>query len=86
MRQCPTIEGDFRPLIVQCIEVGLCMARQREMYHKCHRCVFRGQAADYLQPKRGGERTEASASRNGALPVVQPELADRVGKPINSTS
>ena len=38
MRQCPTLSGDERPLITHSISSCLCLERQREFYHKCHRC------------------------------------------------
>ena len=59
MRQCPTLSGDQRPLITHSIESCLCMQRQREFYHKCHRCVFRGKAADFVLPEGAADRTEA---------------------------
>jgi len=46
-RVCPTPAGDTRPLICHQIAVELCMARQREFYHKCHRCLYRGKPADF---------------------------------------
>ena len=59
MRQCPTIEGDFRPLIVQSIDACQCFARQRDFYHKCHRCVFRGKSAEFVHvPTARAELTE----------------------------
>lgn len=48
MRQCPTLPGADRPLIAHTIGCGLCMARQRDFYHKCHRCVYRAQPADFV--------------------------------------
>jgi hypothetical protein len=48
MRQCPTLPGDDRPLIAHSIVNGVCMERQRDFYHKCHRCVFRGKPADFV--------------------------------------
>jgi hypothetical protein len=27
------------------------MERQRELYHKCHRCVYRGRSADFVHEK-----------------------------------
>lgn len=47
-RQCPTLPGDGRALITHRIEVPLCQKRQREHYHKCHRCVYRGQSASFV--------------------------------------
>ena len=47
MRQCPTLPGDERALIAHTISGPLCLERQREFYHKCHRCVFRGKPADF---------------------------------------
>ena len=70
MRQCPTIEGDSRPLIVQCVEAGLCLARQRDFYHKCHRCVYRGKAAEFVyEPPARAEPAEG-VHRNGDVPAV----------------
>ncbi len=48
VRQCPTQPGDVRPLIAHTIGVSLCLKRQREFYHKCHRCQYRGKPADYV--------------------------------------
>jgi len=63
MRQCPTPEGGPgpRPLIAHRISGGDCVDRQREHYHKCHSCVFRGQAADCVLPETNG------VHRNGAV-------------------
>ncbi len=46
-RQCPSPLGFAGRLIVQMIEPATCLQRQRDFYHKCHRCLFRGKAADY---------------------------------------
>ena len=54
MRQCPTLSGDDRPLIAHSIGGDVCMDRQRGFYHKCHRCVFRGQAMDFTLPSTNG--------------------------------
>lgn len=65
MRQCPTLPGDDRPLIAHTIANPLCLQRQRDFYHKCHRCVFRGLAArDEPEPGRanGVERLEPAVS------------------------
>ncbi len=45
MRTCPFVEGSAPPLITHRIGVDVCMARQRTFFHKCHRCVYRGQPA-----------------------------------------
>ncbi len=55
-RQCPTQPGDVRPLITHVIEKGLCAERQREFYHRCHRCLYRGKALDYLAPEELEQR------------------------------
>ena len=47
LRPCPSTPGYSLPLIVQAIEPKQCLQRQREFYHKCHRCLFRGKPADY---------------------------------------
>ncbi len=54
MRDCPTVEGSSIPLIVHRIAADDCMARQSCHYHKCHRCIYRGQAASW-QPEGLGE-------------------------------
>lgn len=46
-RQCPTISGDAPSLITHSIDSATCIGRQSEFYHKCHRCLFRGKAADF---------------------------------------
>ena len=47
MRLCPSVEGTASPLITHRIGTDVCMARQRTFFHKCHRCIYRGQAADW---------------------------------------
>jgi hypothetical protein len=47
MRTCPSVEGSAPPLITHRIGVDVCMARQRTFFHKCHRCIYRGQAANW---------------------------------------
>jgi hypothetical protein len=47
MRLCPSVEGSPSPLITHRIGVDVCMARQRTFFHKCHRCIYRGQAATW---------------------------------------
>lgn len=48
MRLCPTVEGSPSPLITHRIAAGVCLARQRTNFHKCHKCVYRGKAADWV--------------------------------------
>ncbi|MFO1054093.1 MAG: hypothetical protein U1F36_17895 [Planctomycetota bacterium] len=48
MRECPTLSGDTRALITHRIACASCMQRQREHYHKCHRCVYQGKPADFV--------------------------------------
>jgi hypothetical protein len=47
MRTCPSVEGSAPPLITHRIGVDVCMARQRTFFHKCHRCIYRGQPASW---------------------------------------
>jgi hypothetical protein len=47
MRTCPSVEGSASPLITHQIGADVCMARQRTFFHKCHRCIYRGQAATW---------------------------------------
>lgn len=34
-------------MITHRIGTDVCMARQRSFFHKCHRCIYRGQAAEW---------------------------------------
>ena len=47
MRLCPSVEGSASPLITHRIGVDVCQARQSNNFHKCHRCVYRGQHASW---------------------------------------
>ena len=47
MRLCPSVEGSASPLITHRIGLDVCLARQRTFFHKCHRCIYRGQAANW---------------------------------------
>lgn len=73
MRQCPTLEGESRPLIAHRIEASSCLARQRELYHKCHRCVYRGKPATYVHPGDAGRPAESEAK----LPSTPPVASER---------
>ena len=70
LRQCPTLSGDSRSLITHRIEVGLCARRQRENYHKCHRCQYRGKPADYVAE----ERIELSPIAETGVPKERVDL------------
>lgn len=52
MRLCPSVDGSASPLITHRIGADVCLARQATNFHKCHRCVYRGQAAEW-QPEGG---------------------------------
>ena len=77
MRQCPTLAGDERPLIAHTIVNGVCAQRQREFYHKCHRCVLRGKPLDFVldpspdDPRRNGV---ASPLEVDVEAMVDPEV------------
>ncbi len=47
MRLCPTVDGTHSPLITHQIGVDVCQTRQHAFFHKCHRCIYRGQAANW---------------------------------------
>jgi hypothetical protein len=48
MRDCPTPGGSAPPpLITHRIGGEVCLLRQRTFFHKCHRCIYRGHAADW---------------------------------------
>lgn len=67
MRLCPTLAGDDRALIAHSICASECTKRQQEFYHKCHRCLFRGKAEDYVP------EPQVAASRNGTASPVEAE-------------
>lgn len=65
-RQCPTIPGKTESLITHQIEPGRCMQRQREHYHKCFGCAYRGKPANHvIEPAVLGAAPTAGAT-NGA--------------------
>ena len=47
MRICPTVQGSPSPLIIHRIGLEVCLARQATFFHKCHKCIYRGKAADW---------------------------------------
>jgi hypothetical protein len=47
MRLCPSVEGSGSPLITHRIGIEVCLARQDSNFHKCHRCIYRGQGASW---------------------------------------
>jgi len=47
MRLCPSVEGSASPLITHRIGPDVCQARQGTFFHKCHRCIYRGQPANW---------------------------------------
>lgn len=56
------------------------MERQREFYHKCHRCVFRGMAADFALPPTNGTtrpELEVEIERMVAGPGSENGVAER---------
>jgi hypothetical protein len=80
MRTCPSVEGTAPPLITHRIGVEVCMARQRTFFHKCHRCVYRGQPASWepetpvlaLRNVHAAEEPAAADVRTVALPLARP--------------
>ncbi|MFO1076629.1 MAG: hypothetical protein U1E73_02765 [Planctomycetota bacterium] len=73
MRQCPTFGDGPAPLIQHRIDANVCQARQGAFFHKCHRCIYRGQAVDW-QPTPAPLTIEveaeapASIATNGRAP------------------
>ncbi len=49
-RQCPTRTDGAHPLIAHWITPAVCLQRQRQLYHKCFACEYRGLAADKVLP------------------------------------
>ncbi|HEX5050864.1 MAG TPA: hypothetical protein VFZ65_03750 [Planctomycetota bacterium] len=69
MRLCPSVEGSAPPLITHRIGVEVCLARQATFFHKCHRCIYRGQPA-------GWEPDEAP------LAMLNIHAAEEPGRPV----
>lgn len=44
-RECPTRSDGGETLICHVIDLGTCQGRQRRLYHKCHTCAHRNDAA-----------------------------------------
>ena len=82
-RQCPTLSGDLRSLITHRIRSELCMKRQREHYHKCHRCLYRGQSADLVIPE--SPRLGAVAETGFPTQLVELPKRSRAAKNGNPT-
>jgi hypothetical protein len=77
MRHCPTLPGDERPLIAHSIVTGVCQQRQREFYHKCHRCVYAGKPADFvLDPPLD------TTHRNGRVTSLEVDVDPAVGAAV----
>lgn len=69
-RQCPTLRGESFSLITHRIGTDLCMKRQREHYHKCHRCEYRGQPASFVAE----ERLQLMPTAETGLPPLSVDL------------
>ena len=93
------MEGSATPLILHRIGVDECLRRQHCNYHKCHRCVYRGQTANWTPPDHAhGDETAMTTgargvpSRNGVarrpkaveLPSVPPAPVPLSSKPLSS--
>ncbi len=81
MRDCPTPKSSSMPLIVHRIAASDCMSRQSCNYHKCHRCIYNGQAADWqpepaaLVPQSGPTRVGERAVPTKIVEIPRPEKA-----------
>ena len=81
MRDCPTPKSSSMPLIVHRIEASDCMSRQSCNYHKCHRCIYNGQAADWqpepaaVVPQSGPTRVGERAVPTKIVEIPRPEKA-----------
>ncbi len=79
MRLFPSVEGSASPLITHRIGVDVCLARQGAHFHKCHRCIYRGQAADWEPanpPLAMVEVLAGSAGGGNLKPVEIPRPAE----------
>ncbi len=75
MRLCPSVEGSPSPLITHRIGVDVCMARQRTFFHKCHRCIYRGKAADWQAEPSPLVMNVHTAEEPSRADVVEVDLA-----------
>lgn len=77
-RICPSVEGSTSPLITHRIGVDVCLAQQRTFFHKCHRCIYRGKAANW-EPERAPQAALDLVTGEKASPaeVKQIELPAR---------
>ena len=70
-RMCPTQAGDMRPLITHMVPRELCSKRQREFYHRCHRCLYRGKEMDFVAPEETAQRNGTSFTSSVATAPLQ---------------
>jgi len=76
MRLCPTVEGSPSPLITHRISAEDCQARQRSHFHKCHRCVYRGKASDWVcEAARPHNGSVGAPATNGVAKAVKVKAA-----------
>jgi hypothetical protein len=87
MRLCPSVEGSASPLITHRIGVEVCMARQGTFFHKCHRCIYRGQAASWEPAEAPLAMLNVHAAEEPShidvrtIEIVRPEPARKPAKP-----
>ncbi len=88
MRLCPSVDGSGSPLITHRIGADVCLSRQATNFHKCHRCVYRGQAAGWQPADEVLARIEgaAEAAADDSRPVVIPRPAAREQAPATESS
>lgn len=90
-RLCPSVEGSGSPLITHRIGVDVCMARQRSFFHKCHRCVYRGQPANWepAQPAMATIELPAVAAvavKTVVMPKTDPKVVAKPAAPVAAKS
>ena len=66
LRQCPTPRGDAQTLITHSIDAAACLSRQRDFYHKCHRCMYRGESATFMLKGTVTQVVQAATRRDQA--------------------
>ncbi len=81
MRLCPTVEGSGSPLITHRIGVDVCAARQDTNFHKCHRCIYRGQALTWEPATSANAMVDVSAEETRDLEVKAIEISRPAKKP-----
>jgi hypothetical protein len=86
MRNCPSVDGSATPLITHRIDSDVCMARQRTFFHKCHRCIYRGKAADWEPAEPPMTMINVHAAEEPGPQAAKPVSLPTRGKPAKKAA